>query len=89
MVFTPPEMAILIGNFKKHIESLLKLHSSTPECVVWFLGGCLPFEALLHLRMFSIFGMVTRLHGGNNDSSPSLLPGLVLAPGIVHYIRKL
>ena len=26
--------------------------------------------------------------GGNIDSSPSLLPGLVLAPGIVHYIRK-
>ena len=66
MVLAPPELAVIIGNFKQHIEQLLKLHSATPECVVWFLGGCLPFEALLHLRMFTLFGMITRLQDGNN-----------------------
>ena len=66
MVLAPPELAVIIGNFKQHIEQLLKLHSATPECVVWFLAGCLPFEALLHLRMFSLFGMITRLQDGNN-----------------------
>ena len=39
---------------------------ATPESVVWFLAGCLPFEALLHLRMFSIFEMLARLNGGDN-----------------------
>ena len=66
MVLAPPELAVIIGNFKQHVEQLLKLHSATPECVVWFLGGCLPFEALLHLRMFSLFGMITRLQDGDN-----------------------
>ena len=54
------------GHFKKHMERLLKLHSSTPESVVWFLSGCLPLEALLHLRQLSLFGMISRLHNGNN-----------------------
>ena len=66
MVLAPPELAVIIGNFKQHVEQLLKLHSATPECVVWFLAGCLPFEALLHLRMFTLFGMITRLQEGEN-----------------------
>jgi hypothetical protein len=66
MVLAPSDLAVIIGNFKQHVERLLKLHSATPECVVWFLGGCLPFEALLHLRIFSLFGMITRLQNGNN-----------------------
>ena len=66
MVLSPTDLSLIIGNFKQHLERLLKLHSATPECVVWFLGGCLPFEALLHLRMFSLFGMLTRLNGGDN-----------------------
>ena len=45
---------------------MLKLHSSTPECAVWFLAGCLPVEALLHLRIMSLFGMITRLNDGDN-----------------------
>ena len=66
MVLSPTELGIIIANFKQHVERLLKLHSATPECVVWFIGGCLPFEALLHLRMFSLFGMITRLQDGDN-----------------------
>ena len=66
LVLSPTDLAVIIANFKQHVERLLKLHSATPECVVWFLGGCLPFEALLHLRMFSLFGMLARLNGGDN-----------------------
>ena len=66
MVLSNPEIAIMAGHFKQHIERLLKLHRSTPECVVWFLGGCLPLEALLHLRQLSLFGMICRLNEGNN-----------------------
>ena len=52
------EVSILSGHFKQHVERLLKLHRATPEPVVWFLAGCLPVEALLHLRQASIFGMI-------------------------------
>ena len=48
------------------MERLLKLHKATPDPVVWFLAGSLPAEAVLHLRMLSLFGMLTRLHDGNN-----------------------
>ena len=66
MVLSTPELAIITGHFKKHMERLLKLHSATPECVIWFLSGCLPVQALLHLRQISLFGMITRLYDGNN-----------------------
>ena len=66
MVMSKTEVALIAGHFKQHTERLLKLHKASPECVVWFLGGCLPAEALLHLRQISLFGMISRLHGGDN-----------------------
>ena len=66
LVLSSQDVGVLAGHLKQHIQRLLKLHKATPDPVVWFLAGCLPFEALLHLRMFSIFGMLARLHGGDN-----------------------
>ena len=66
MVLSVSEIALFAGPFKQHIEKLLRLHQSTPDCVVWFLAGCLPAEALLHLRQMSLFGMISRLRDGNN-----------------------
>ena len=66
MVMLKSEFAILASHFKRHMENLMKLHRSTPECAVWFLAGCLPVEALLHLRQISLFGMITRLNDGDN-----------------------
>ena len=66
LVLSIQEVSILSGHFKQHVERLLKLHRATPEPVVWFLAGCLPIEALLHLRQASIFGMITRLNMGDN-----------------------
>ena len=34
--------------------------------MVWLLAGCLPLQALLYLCILSLFGMITRLHGGKN-----------------------
>ena len=40
---------------------------STPAApVVYFLSGCLPIKAILHLRMFSLLGQLCRLRGGDN-----------------------
>ena len=56
-----------IGQYHKvHLQRLLKLHQATPAPVVYFLAGCLPFLAQLHLRMFSIFGQLCRLGNGDN-----------------------
>ena len=66
MVLSKAELALIAGYFKMHVERLLKLHTATPECVVWFLGGCLPIQALLHLKQISLFGMISRLNDGNN-----------------------
>ena len=66
LVLSTPEVAIFSGHFKQHIERLLKLYRATPDPVVWFLAGCLPGQALLHLRQASLFGMICRLNNGNN-----------------------
>ena len=66
MVLSKTELAMIDTHFKIHIERLLKLHRATPECVVWFLAGVLPAQALIHLRQFSLFGMLCRLQNGNN-----------------------
>ena len=66
LVLTANDAGMIYTHFKKHMQRLLKLHKATPDPVVWVLAGCLPPEALLHLRVLSLFGMITRLHDGNN-----------------------
>ena len=46
-------------------QSIQKLHPNTPRCVIYFLGGCLPGEAAVHLRILGLFGMVGRLPHSN------------------------
>ena len=53
-------------HYKVHLERLLKLHQATPAPVIFVLAGCLPLQAQLHLKMFSIFGQVCRLNAGDN-----------------------
>ena len=42
---------------------MLRLLPSTPHPVIYFLAGCLPGEALIHLRQLSLLGMISRLPG--------------------------
>ena len=46
---------------KTTVQNSQKLMYRTPACVVAFLGGGLPGTALVHLKQFSIFGMICRL----------------------------
>ena len=46
---------------KETLQRLQKLHSNTPDPVVFFLAGVLPGEATLHLKQLTIFGMISRL----------------------------
>ena len=60
LVLLGHELNLLEHHYKKTYQNLQKLHQNTPSCVVYFLGGCLPGTAVLHLKQLSIFGMVTR-----------------------------
>lgn len=61
LVLNKMEVEYLDHHYKKTLESLRKLYPATPSTVVHFLGGSLPAPALLHLAMFSVLGMISRL----------------------------
>jgi hypothetical protein len=65
-VLTSKEEKIIGQHHKVHLQRLIRLHQSTPEPVIFLLAGCLPIQAQLHLRMFSIFGQLCRLRDGDN-----------------------
>ena len=66
LVLSSKEEQMLDQQYKVHIQRLLRLHQATPAPVVFFLAGCLPFLSHLHLRIFSLFGQLCRLRGGDN-----------------------
>ena len=47
---------------QQELVSTIFLILFAPRSVVYFLGGTLPGEALLHIRQLTIFGMICRLH---------------------------
>ena len=66
LVLSSKEELLIDQHFKVYLQRLLKLHQATPAPVVFFLAGCLPFPAQLHLRMLSLFGQLCRLKNGDN-----------------------
>ena len=66
LVLTAKEEKMLGQHHKVHLQRLLRLHQATPEPVVFFLAGCLPIQAQLHLRIFAMFGQLCRLREADN-----------------------
>ena len=64
LILTSKEEKLLDQHYKVHLQRLLKLHQATPAPVVYFLAGCLPLMAQIHLRIFSLFGQLCRLRSG-------------------------
>jgi hypothetical protein len=60
-VLSKTESDSLDLHFKISLESFQRLYKSTPAPVVHFMAGSLPASALLHLRQFSLLGMISRL----------------------------
>ena len=54
------EVDTLSHHYKETVQGLLKLHLATPDPVVYFLGGCLPLRAHLHMRQITLFLMITQ-----------------------------
>ena len=63
LVLSESELSLLDSHFKETTQNIQKLLAKTPRAVVYFLAGCLPLRAILHLRQLTLFGMVARLDG--------------------------
>ena len=58
LVLLSSEIKMISSHHKKTLQFLQRLHENTPRAVVYFLGGSLPAEALLHMRQLSLFIMI-------------------------------
>ena len=65
LVISNSERNILHKHYKYTLEKLQRLHSGTPEVVVFLLGGSLPFGGVLDMRLLTLFGMICRLGDSN------------------------
>ena len=61
LALSKSDLNVINQHHKEIISNLQRLLPCTPRSVIYFLGGSLPGEALLHIRQFSIFGMISRL----------------------------
>ena len=61
LVLSSAEKEIMSAHYKSTIQKLQRLHNNTPRSVVFFLAGCLPFEAVLHVRQLGLFSMICHL----------------------------
>ena len=65
LVISKSERNIIHRHYKYTLEKLQRLHSGTPEVVVFFLGGSLPIGGILDMRQLSLFGMICQLEDSN------------------------
>ena len=61
LVLFSSEMSLVEQHYKDTLQNIQKLHQNTPRSVVFFLAGCLPAQAILHMKQLSLFGMIARL----------------------------
>ena len=61
LVLSPAEINVMSAHYKSTIQKLQRLHNNSPRAVVFFLAGCLPFEAVLHQRQLGLFSMLCHL----------------------------
>ena len=65
LVLSKSNITTLALHHKQTTERLSKLYRKTPRAAVYFIAGCLPFEATLHLRQLGLLAMVARLGSGH------------------------
>ena len=63
LVLSSREVASLEQQYKKTLQNILKLSTSSPSSLVHFVAGSMPLTAILHSRQITLFGMISRLPG--------------------------
>ena len=65
LVLTKKDIDTIDHHFQQTLLQLLRLHNSTPCCVIFFFASCMPGAALIHMRQLSLFSMICRLDPKN------------------------
>ena len=63
LVLKISEINIIESHQRSILRSLLRIPNKTPTPAVYFLAGSLPASALLHMRQFTLLGMISRSNG--------------------------
>ena len=61
LVLNNQELGTLHRHHRVTLCRLQKLPKNAPDCVVYFLAGCMPSTAVIHLRQLGLLGMLVRL----------------------------
>ena len=61
LVLSKQEIRIIDSHYQQVVQNLQRLHVKTPRCFVFLMAGCLPGEAVLHLKQLSLFMMICHL----------------------------
>ena len=61
LVLSMAELTMIDKHCKDICQNIQKLHTNTPNCFIYFLGGCLPARAVIHFKQLTLFGMISRL----------------------------
>ena len=61
LILSKSELTSPDHHYKLSLERLQKLYPCTPRCVVFFLAGSLPASAILHMKQFTLLGMISRI----------------------------
>ena len=91
LILSKHEVSIISQHHKNTISNLQRLLPLTPRTVIYFLAGTLPCEAFIHIRMFSLFGMMTRLPENIlNQHARNIFSNITISPGSwFHQIKSL
>ena len=57
------EVKIIDLHLQRTVQNIQKLHQGTPRSITFLMAGCLPGEAILHLKQLTLFMMICHLPG--------------------------
>ena len=65
VILLQSEIDIISRHFRKTLRLLMKLPEKSPDIVLYYLAGTLPFEGHLHIKQLGLFSMISRLPNSN------------------------
>ena len=61
LVLSTKETNIIDKHFQNIVQNLQKLYDRTPRSITFLLAGCLPGEAVIHMKQLTLFRMICNL----------------------------
>ena len=61
LYLTAAEVKIIDQHLQWTVQNIQKLHQGTPRSITFLMAGCLPGEAILHLKQLTLFMMICHL----------------------------